>query len=337
MTDEIVELEQPPEDESVSMEDTIRETYRALQSEPEEEAKPDRARDEHGRFASKTGDAVTGPMPGGEKPSDPLQDSPVQRKAPSSWRKEAQELYGKLPQEFQMLQDEVERREADFHKGIESYKSKAQFADAMERVIAPHAQTLQSLGVTPDVAVHHLLEADRVLRYSQPDQKRAYLQQLARSYGIDLQQPEGDQTYQPTDPRVDAVINYLREQETVRQRQEMAQLNSDLATFARDKPHFEAVRNHMAGLLQAGVAKSLQDAYDMAVYAAPDVRSQVLAQQQAEAEAKRAKQAKEQAEAARKAASVNVPRRGSLPAAKPKGSMEDTIRETLHRLQGGGA
>lgn len=331
MTDEIVELEQPPEDESVSMEDTIRETYRALQSEPEEEAKLDRARDEHGRFASKEQEIT---------PATPLPESappPVTtRKPPSSWRKEAQELYGKLPQEFQMLQDEVERREADFHKGIESYKSKAQFADAMERVIAPHAQTLQSLGVTPDVAVHHLLEADRVLRYSQPDQKRAYLQQLARSYGIDLQQPEVDQTYQPTDPRVDAVINYLREQETVRQRQEMAQLNSDLAAFARDKPHYEAVRNAMAGLLQVGAAQSLQEAYDMAIYANSEVRAQVLAQQQAQVEEKRKQEAKAQAEAARRAASINVPRRGNLPVQKPMGSMDDTIRETLHNIRSRG-
>ena len=329
MTEDI-ELGQPQEDESVSMEDTIRETYRKLQ-EPEENDAPQRARDERGRFANTQ-------APEAEENAATATETPVEtiqaRKPPSSWKKEAQELYGKLPQEFQLLQEEVERREADFHKGIESYKSKAQFADAMERVISPHMQTLQSLGVTPDVAVHHLLEADRVLRYSQPEQKRAYLQQLARSYGIDLgQQPEAEPSYQPsTDPRVDAVINYLRQQEAVRQQMEVAQLNSELANFSKDKPHYEAVRNHMAGLLQAGVAKSLQEAYDMAVYAAPDIRAQMLAQQQAEAEAKRQQEAKAQAEAARRASAVNVPRRGNLPPVKPKGSMEDTIRAEAQRL-----
>lgn len=326
MTEEVVDLEQPPVNEPVSMEDTIRETYRKMQDESE-----GRERDERGRFAAKVSEPETT-----DTGAVPSEEPPVStRKAPSSWRKEAQELYGKLPQEFQSLQDEIERREADFHKGIESYKTKAQFAEAMERVIQPHANTLRSLGVTPDVAVHHLLEADRVLRYSQPDQKRAYLQQLARSYGIDLsaEQPQGEPSYQPsTDPRVDAVINYLRQQEEVRKQQEMAQLNSELARFSADKPHFEAVRNHMAGLLQAGVASTLQDAYEMAIYANPDIRSQVLAKQQAEAEVKRQADAKSAAEAARKAAVVNVPRRGNLPTAKPKGSMEETIRAEAQRL-----
>lgn len=329
MPDKSLDLEQPQDEiaPEVSMEDTIRETYRKLQ----DSDTPERSRDERGRFANTQ-------APENTENATEAQETTVEaippKKAPSSWRKEAQELYGKLPQEFQLLQEEVERREADFHKGIESYKSKAQFADAMERVISPHMQTLQSLGVTPDVAVHHLLEADRVLRYSQPDQKLAYLQQLARSYGIDLgQQPEGEPSYQPsTDPRVDAVINYLRQQEAMRQQQEVAQLNSELFTFAKDKPHFEAVRNHMAGLLQAGVAKSLQDAYDMAIYASPEIRTQVLAQQQAEGEAKRAQEAKAQAEAARRASSVNVPRRGNLNPVKSKGSMEDTIRAEAQRL-----
>lgn len=329
MTDESLDLEQPQDEiaPEVSMEDTIRETYRKLQ----DSDTPERSRDARGRFANTQAPENT------ENATEAVEAASVAiqpKKAPSSWRKEAQELYGKLPQEFQLLQEEVERREADFHKGIESYKSKAQFADAMERVISPHMQTLQSLGVTPDVAVHHLLEADRVLRYSQPDQKRAYLQQLARSYGIDLgQQPEGEPSYQPsTDPRVDAVINYLRQQEAMRQQQEVAQLNSELSTFAKDKPHFEAVRNHMAGLLQAGVAKSLQDAYDMAIYASPDIRAQVLAQQQAEADQRRQQEAKSRAEAARRASSVNVPRRGNLNPVKPKGSMEDTIRAEAQRL-----
>lgn len=329
MTDESLDLEQPQDEiaPEVSMEDTIRETYRKLQ----DSDTPERSRDERGRFANAKAPENT---ENATEAQETLVEAIPPKKAPSSWRKEAQELYGKLPQEFQLLQEEVERREADFHKGIESYKSKAQFADAMERVISPHMQTLQSLGVTPDVAVHHLLEADRVLRYSRPDQKRAYLQQLARSYGIDLgQQPEGEPSYQPsTDPRVDAVINYLRQQEAMRQQQEVAQLNSELSTFAKDKPHFEAVRNHMAGLLQAGVAKSLQDAYDMAIYASPDIRAQVLAQQQAEADQRRQQEAKSQAEAARRASSVNVPRRGNLNPVKPKGSMEDTIRAEAQRL-----
>ena len=317
MTDEVEVLEQPQEIE-VSMEDTIRETYRSMQ---------DQERDESGKFSKADQDT-----PIEEAQTDLTAEPVIARKAPSSWKKEAQDLYGKLPDEYRMLQDEVERREADFHKGIEGYKTKAQFAESMERVIEPHRQTLQSLGVTPDVAVHHLLEADRVLRYSAPEQKRQYLNQLAKSYGIDLQQQQ-DETYQaPQDTRVDAVINYLREQEQRRQQQEMATLNSDIAKFSEGKEYFEEVRNDMAGLLQAGMATSLQEAYDKAIYANQTVRDRVLAQQQAIAEQTRQAEAKKQAEAARKASATNIPRRGTIAPRRPTGSMDDTIRAEAERL-----
>lgn len=330
MTEEVVDMEQLPADEPVSMEDTIRETYRKITSgEESEQEKADRIRDERGRFASKT-ETESIAVTQVDTPPEPV----VSRKPPSSWKKEAQDLYGKLPQEYQLLQDEIERREADFHKGIEGYRAKAQFAEAMERVIAPHMQTIQSLGVTPDVAVRELLKADQVLRYSEPEQKRAYFNQLAKSYGIDLQQQAGEYQLQPmtNDPRVDSVINYLRQQEQARQQQELSALNSEIVKFSEGKEHFEAVRNHMAGLLQSGVATTLQEAYEMAIYADPNIRSQLLAKQHEEAEQKRQAEAKAQAEAARKAASVNVSRRGSMPVSKPKGSMDDTIRAEAARL-----
>jgi hypothetical protein len=85
----------------------------------------------------------------------------------------------------------------------------------------------------------------------------------------------------------------------------------------------------MAALLQAGQAKDLQDAYEQAVWANPQTRTSLIAQQQQEAKAK----ATQTAQAAKQAASVNTRARPSMPISQPIGTMDDTIRATLRRLQ----
>lgn len=328
-----VEAGQP--EEPKAMEDTIRETLRSLQDKgaviedpPETPATPEekaeRIRDEKGKFAKSA-----------EAPAEPASaDAAPVRAAPNTWKKEVAEKWGTLPPE---VQAEVERREADFHKGIEQYRSAAQFAQAMERAISPYAATLQSLNITPDKAVSELMAADHRLRYSSQQDKLTYFGQLAQSYGVDLAQlPQHEQ--QPIDPNVSALQQqvqqlqgYLQNQHLMSEQQTVAQLNSQLAQFAADPSHshFESVRGHMAALLQAGQAKDLEDAYEQAVYANPVTRAAMLQQQ---AEATKAENAKK-AQAAKEAASVNVRARPSMPVSTPIGSMDDTIRQTLRRLQ----
>lgn len=85
----------------------------------------------------------------------------------------------------------------------------------------------------------------------------------------------------------------------------------------------------MAALLQAGQATTLEDAYEQAVYANPTTRAAMLQQQLQAARDEAAKKA----QAARETASINVPRRPSMPVSQPIGTMDETIRATLRRLQ----
>jgi hypothetical protein len=139
---------------------------------PTETAAEARARDEAGRFAA--------------KPEEPAEQLPEKR-PPSSWKKDAAAEFDKLPAH---VQDEILRRETDFHRGIEGFKTHADLGKSMERAIQPYMQTIQSLGVSPDAAVGKHLQADHILRTSAPDQKAAYLSQLAQEYGIDLGQAQ---------------------------------------------------------------------------------------------------------------------------------------------------
>jgi hypothetical protein len=324
---EEVEAEAPK-----SIDDTIRETLQSLRERGMEPAgdigedvpdappdtPPDTPRDEQGKFA--------------KAPEAP----PETRAAPNTWRKEVAEKWGTLPPE---VQAEVERREADFHKGIEQYRQAAQFQQDFGRAIQPFEATLRSTGLDPVGAVTQLMATDHLLRYGQPQEKMAKLQQMARYYNVDLGQV-GSYEPQAVDPQVaqlqqqvQQLSSYLQQQQLQGQQAEQYSLNSEIAAFAADPNHghFEQVREHMAALLQAGLAKDLHEAYAQAVYANPITRAAVSQQEARVAREEAAKKA----QVARQAASVNVRSRPALPTDVPAGqSMEDTIRATLRRVTG---
>lgn len=330
-TPEVIE---PP----ISMDDTIRNTLRGLQDkgvttdEPTEspaspEEKAQRIRDTQGKFAAKEAPAPV------DMPVVPAEPVEAVSTAPNTWKKESHDAWSKADP---VLRAEVERREADFHKGIEQYRAAATYAQTMERAISPHMQTLQSLGITPDKAVAELMQADHKLRFGQPHEKQQYFAQLAQNYGIDLGQvqamPAIDPNMSAMQQRIQQLEGSLQQQSLMGQQQQEAALNSEIATFAADPSHshFESVKGHMSALLQAGQAKDLADAYEQAIYANPTTRGAVLQQQ---ATAQREEAAKK-AQAARTAASVNVRSRPSMPVSQPIGSMDDTIRNAYRRMTG---
>jgi hypothetical protein len=328
---------------SASIDDTIRNTLSEIRARgesgeigkpevPEDaEEKAQRIRDGQGKFA-KGAPPVVGVDPNAQ-PAAAVAANPADV-APNTWKKEVAATWATLPPE---VRAEVSRREADFHKGIEGYKQAAGFGQAMERVISPHAQTLQSLGISADKAIEQLMAGDHKLRYGSPQEKHEYFAQLARNYGIDMaavqqvEHREIDPVVAQLQQQVQKLSGYIENQTQQGQQQEMASLNSEIANFQADPKHshFESVKGHMAALLQAGQANSLADAYEQAIYANPTTRALVLAQQQADLRADAAKKA----QTAKTAASVNTRPRSSMPVSEPIGTMDDTIRATLRRLQ----
>lgn len=300
---------------------------------PVTEDKPvDRPRDESGKFAK--AEKQEAPVEAKEPVPTP-EPAPV-RKAPSSWKPAAQEAFLKAdrgeqltPEEIRLLTQEAERREGDFLKGVGEFKSHADRARAYDAAIEPFKGHLQALGVDAPTAITALMRADYTLRTADPATKAQYFAQLAQQYGIDLGQVQQPPQVDPQTQYLMSQLNQLRQQQEMWQnqivQQEQMKAQSELQSFATaDKQHFDAVRNDMADLLETGKAKSLQEAYDMAVWMRPDIRQSLLDQQRADAQRK----AMEQAQAQRaKAASVSV--KGSSPASgggQPlKGSLRDVI------------
>lgn len=129
------------------------------------------------------------------------------------------------------------------------------------------------------------------------------------------------------------------------ERQSYAKTEEILNTWSKDKAHFEEVRQMMAHLIASGAVQPLPNgsadldrAYDMALYALPDVRTKVLAEQKAAADkaAKEKRDAElraqqEQANKARRASggSLTVGAPGSPPAPGQKGKKTKSVRESI--------
>ncbi len=274
-------------------------------AEPVEEPTDGRARDDQGRFAAKT-DPVEPAKVDEPVKTDPVVEKPA-RKLPSTWR-------ASLDPKFQTLDDEVvaeiERREADAFKGIEQYRSKAQRADAFERAIQPFMATIQSQGVPPEQAIQGLLTVDHRLRYGTPQDKMQTFANLAQSYGVDLSQlaqgmPAVDPQMQQMEQRYAQLYNQLQAQQQAQQQRDNQMLMTELSSFAKSNKYFDHVREDMAALLQAGRASSLDEAYDRAVWANPETRKALQAEQSAGLEASKRDQAQRAANAA-KTAGVSI-------------------------------
>lgn len=271
------------------------------------------------------------------KPEEPIAPAPPpERNAFSSWKPAAQQALQKADRgepltadELKLVKAEAERRESDFHKGVSEFKTHSERAKAYDAAVAPYQQHLQRMGVDAPTAISALMRADQTLRTADPQTKVQYFARLAKEYGIDLNQVQNPEPVDPQTQFLMQELNELRQSQQMWQnqvqQQEQARVQTELQAFqTADKPHFDAVRNDMADLLESGKAKSLQDAYEMAVWMRPDVRQSLIDQQLADAQRK----ALEQAQAQRaKTAAVGV--KGSSPIGAGSQPVNGSLRDIL--------
>lgn len=270
----------------------------------------------------------------GEKPAEA---SASLDEPPKTWRKEASATWAALPSEAKA---EILKRESDIFKGIESYKVDATFGKSMKSVVQPYEAIMQANGMEPVSTIQGMLRGHHTLATGTPEQKATIFKQMAKDYRFDLSSlaaPAGEPPY--IDPAVATLQNELRavqsqlsEANQRRQAEARASVSAELDKFAGDPKniHFNEVANDIANLLQRGLAGSLQEAYEKAVWLNPVTRAKEAARTTAEANAKAAAEAATKATAARKALAANVTTRArSGSATTPTGSLDDTLSEAL--------
>lgn len=269
----------------------------------------ERARDESGKFTKKEAapeDAKEEETP----PEEAAEPQPAEPEAPkhnpfSAWKKEAQEKLSALPPDVQGM---IAERETQFHRGIEQYKEEAFFARSMKKAIAPHAEYLAQIGMSPELALSHLVGAEKKLRIGSPEEKANMFHQLARDYEVDL----GQIAQMPFDPnmhRLQQQVQWLQSQigntQASQQSAEDERILSRIDEFAQSHEHFGEVHTQMADLIDKGLAGDLDDAYEKAIRLNDAVFEKHQAQQ---LETKRRQEAlkADQAAKAAKAAAVSV-------------------------------
>jgi hypothetical protein len=278
-------------EEPISLRDTIEnaiestepEVTETTSQEVTESVKTEKPRDKHGKFAKSFQNASDDAT---EAFDDNNEQEVAVKPRPSSWKKDYEEHWGKLDP---TLQDYIQQREADYAKGVSTYKNQWDMAAPIMETVRQFEPLLQHHGVAPQQWISQLGNAHAKLVMGSPEQKLETFAQLANDYGVNLGQLTGQSGYDPQFSQLAQELNQIKNQwSSFQSQQEMAeqtQLQSEIASFKDDKPYFEEVRETMAGLLQNGMANDLQSAYDKAIRLNDDVFQKVNAGQAQKSEA----------------------------------------------------
>jgi hypothetical protein len=296
-----------------------------------------------GRFVAKNGEAKPEPNSADQPQAAQVEPAKPAIEAPQSWSAEARAHWAKLPPEAQQY---IAQREGEAHKEITSRGEKLKAFEPLDGVLQSYKDDLSRRGVQPAQAVAMLLEAQRKLDAD----PLGGLVNIGLTYGIDLRpllNGQAPQVAQP-DPRVqqlEARVNELLQQVSARQQQEEQQVVSQaealVTEFKKDKPYFQDVETEMLALIpalrqrhpEASHKELLQKAYESATYANPAIRERILTDQRKTDEEKRAKEAAERAEEARKSGRVNV--RSGTAKSTPK-TMDEDIEALASKFFGPG-
>jgi len=250
----------------------------------------------------KAAEAVQEPKPVAEE-TKPVAAPATEDGAPSSWKEGPKKKWAALDPE---VRAEVIRRERDAIQALTNSDGARKFATTMSNAIGPHGARLQALGIQPDAAVAALLRTDMVLSSGAPAMRAQTIAKLIKDYGVDitlLDQALSGQNITQADPVMDRLSSLLdqrlapvnqfltRQQQVTQQEERRAeqQLISevDMMEASPEKyPHFNAVRQEMANMVEYNAAKgvsiSLEAAYNRCVRMDDTLSGQIQAQNASE-------------------------------------------------------
>lgn len=231
---------------------------------------------------------------------------------PAAWSPAAKAAFANADP---IIQQEALKREKDWEAGTAQRNEQAQRFNRLDSILAPRRERFALAGLDETQAVQALFAAQDFLERD----ARGGLLYLCRQYGVHPQtllQAGGQAPAQaePIHPQLQAVLqefNALKgvvtQQQQTSSQAALAQANSHIDQFRADPKniYFENVKKDMAVLITSNQAKDLQDAYDKAIWASPEIRPLLLQAQQTAA-AKAAQDAAAAKVAAAKAASGSV-------------------------------
>ena len=307
-----------------------------------------RPRDQSGRFAPKeppaaaaassvTPSAAAAPAPGAAEAPQPS------TLAPQFWTAAGKAIWKEVPE---AARQEILRREREAASQASRFDDERQLARQFSEITGKHQAIVARTGQHPLQVYEGFLGIMSVLQGSDPASKAALIRDVAMRNGIDLRTLAGASPNSPTapngapsapapalPPEIVQTAREWQEFKTKQQRDQEAQARAeqekvlqDIADF-RAKPEaefFDAVKDQMIAMLNAGTAQTLDDAYNAAIWTRPDIRQVLLDRQNAAAST-----AAKQAEAARKARLKGGSIRGGSGSVPDGAPQNRSLREEL--------
>jgi len=269
--------------------------------------------------------------------------------APNHWPKDFAAKFEALEAPAQhMFMERYKDLEGDYTRKTQEIAKYKKRNEAFDEIMQPFKGDFERAGMDEVGAVRQLLAAHDYLR-KDPQNAIAW---LANQYGVDMAAIGNDPAAEDefADPQVKQLqqqvaqlTGFIQNQQTQQQSQVQQSTQSLIDQFAAETdangnpkhPHFDRVRGVMGSLISSENAKDLASAYEMAVYADPELR-----QEQVKAMAAAQSQDNVKTEAvkkAKKAARSKV--RGSASPAAPalpaNASIRDTIQASIRQLENG--
>ena len=265
--------------------------------------------------------------------------------APKTWSKDAIETWATIPPR---AQQEILKREEDMFRGLEQYREKAELGGQYDKVVEPYRAILAAEKINPVELFQNFAGNHYLLSRGTQEQKLQIFKSFADFYKIDMPALIGmvGEPLKVVDPEIQALKDEIerlkgsdsaREQAALQARQE--EFAQQVEAFASDpkNAHFSDVADDIATLLKTGVAKTLQDAYDKAVWNNPVTRQKEVDRLAAEKTSEAQRIAAEKVKEAERAKAANVKsstktKDGTVPV----GSMDDTLHETMSKISARG-
>lgn len=332
-----------------AVENHVPEVVETVTPEPTKEQK---ARDEAGRFAPEQKQSKKA-----EEPKVVTATEKPRAQRPSSWKKDYWNHWDKLsggqpltPEEATALAEYTSQREQDYAKGVSTYKNEWDKAKPVLEALNPIAPLVQQHGFKD--TNHWLGSAVQVfqgLSSGTPQQKLGTLFSLAAQYKVPLEeifeQAEDGRYYLNTQKFNAAQQRPAQQQKPVDIKQTVQEILQEeraatqVESISKDPekyPHFNQVRETMAGLLRAGLVEDLQGAY-LAALNMPIHATLKASMDQAKQAADEAKKREESANLAAAARAKVVSPRSSTPAnnkATPGKGIRSVLEEAFDAKSG---
>jgi hypothetical protein len=334
-----------PETPSSAPETPPAEGYTAPESEASTETTAkEYDRDEKGKFAEPE-KAVKKEMTPGPKAGPKTEQAvpkekadPIER-APQAWKPEAREFWNQIPE---AARREIMRTEQNIQQTLRETVEDRRFAQAVKETIRPFEYLIKAENGNPIQAIDNLMSTAARLRTGNANDVAGLVTEIVNQFGIGRfgqgfinaldSSLAGKLPQQQIDPYVAQMEQRVRQMEQTFQQQQYQQaqqldtsVRTELGDFMSSAEFANDVRMEMADLLDMAAARgqdmTLQEAYDRACWANPEIRNILTERQTRE----RAQQTNQVAQKARSAA-VSV---GGSPAFNPNQEPGTSIRDAI--------